>query len=368
MYPNTDRAMALKVAQRCLDSPEFQCFRRYSDWNWRQLLEVAHQYLEFEFDGKLFEQVKGVPIGSPAGPQLAILSLHKFMSWRWEVLSSDMIYGGVYFDDLFIIFHPGVDKGSAISKVNGLLTGSTLNFDEESFVYRTLEELQTQPLPFLDVSIRSEYTDEGWKMVVKPYSKPQSIHQYAPWRSAHPPSTKRGIVRGELIRRLRLTDRLGDWLTTVNDLKQILINRGYPTRVIQEEVDRIDFKEAPMLREMLYQKVVHRRVLAKFPFTADPVNPQAEPTIPMVIRYDPTALREVKRLRRELEENINQDLEIHGRNIKRIRVVTAHKVGRKLGLELKKKKVQDLNPEPNLESHDLSVSAISQNHPGLSSQ
>ena len=49
MYPNVDRKTALKIAQRALDTPEFQCFRMYSYCNCRQLLEVAHETLEFQF-------------------------------------------------------------------------------------------------------------------------------------------------------------------------------------------------------------------------------------------------------------------------------------------------------------------------------
>lgn len=352
MYPNIDRDQALEVARRSLDQQEFRCFRGDSDRNWREILQLAHEDLEFELDGQLYKQIKGVPIGSPAGPQLAIQTLHTIISRRWAMLETEIYFGGIYFDDLFVIFKPGVDKDTAKARINYLLTGSSLSFDPESFNIMKVEELVSAKFNILDVALCFVQVENEFEGVVSVHCKEIGAYQYVPWRSAHPPSTKRGIIRGELNRRLRLTDTLDDWMLTTKDLTDKLIRRGYPEKVIQKQIALINFNTGRQLRDVLICKIRDRRTKLKFPFSGSLVEEErgVVPTIPLIIRYDPRSLRETKKRRRELEEVSNTSLDLYGRSLKKVRIVNAFTVGTRLGsIFNKKQRGSTPKPKPTLE-------------------
>lgn len=341
MYPNIDRPKALKIAQRELDNPEFQCFRSHSDWNWRQLLEAAHQDMEFALEDSLFEQTKGVPIGSPAGPQLAMLALHNQLQEKWNLLSEKMLFGGIYFDDFLGVFKETTTKEEVRNDLIQLLSHTSLHFDEKSFDIKTAEELTDSDFTILDININTIKQDDGkFQCKVRPHCKEMGAYQYVPWTSAHPPATKRGIIKGELLRRLRLSDSLEDWQSTCADLLKKLLNRGYPLEVLTKEIAKISFDQSKQLRQNLIDKLKRRRAQAKFPFTGATEIPSGEPTIPLIIRYDPTSLRVVKKRRREIEEVVNSVFdETDGQpGIKKVRIVTAFTTGKRLGALLQKKK------------------------------
>lgn len=54
--------------------------------SWESLIRIAHNKLEFKFEGELFEQATGVPIGSPSGPEIAIIALHSTLQQTWSSL------------------------------------------------------------------------------------------------------------------------------------------------------------------------------------------------------------------------------------------------------------------------------------------
>lgn len=333
MYPNIDRKIALKIAQRTLDCEEGQCFNSHNDWNWRQLLELAHEDMEFMFDNELFEQTKGVPIGSPAGPQIAILALHHQIHRKWASLVKYLHFGGIYFDDLFCIFKSGVSIDRIRDMINDLLSETSLTFDPDSFSALTIDEMASGvSFDILDISIISSRAKDcsGFQLNVKVYCKKMGAYQYVPWSSAHPPATKRGIIRGELLRRLRLTDCHGDWLETLQDLKGKLVKRGYPLRIIEEQVTKVDFGSRIDQRLKIYKKVIDRRTNSRFPFNNLLVNPSSSPSIPLKMMYDPRMLRILKKRRKLLQEHINDALKAHNAPISNVRVITAFNVGRNL--------------------------------------
>lgn len=350
MYPNIDRTKALKISAETLSTAEFNIFSFNPILMWSELLKIAHKDLEFEFDNELFEQTKGVPMGSPAGPQIAINYLHKSIVTQWEELKTDLIFGGFYFDDGFFIFKPGVKDVS--NKIKNILINTSLQFDEDSIKIINVEELINQPLNILDISISSTSVEnDKYSCFTKVYTKEIGSSQYVHWKSSHPPSIKRSIIKGELLRRLRLTDRIDDWWKTKSDLYTKLIKRDYPPALLNAEFQKVSFEEKVIQREKLSQKIKNRRLNMKFQFSGELKTPSESPTIPMVVRYDPRSLRTTKRKRKELEENINEILQSTNYKIKRIRIINAFTVSGKLSSQINKKheSVLSLNPQPPLE-------------------
>lgn len=348
MYPNVDRKAALKIAQQSLNVPEFQCFKKYSDWNWRQLLELSYQDIEFEFKGQLFQHTKGVLMGSPAGPQLAMIYLHYKLLYKWNQIQQFIFYGGFYFDDALFIFKPIITKDHAKRLIEDLLIGTSLSFDNDSFKIISVNEMQNSPFDFLDISLLTTSEVDGFKCHTKVYCKSMGLYQYVHWKSAHPPSLKRGIIKGELIRRLRLTDRLEDWHTTCEDLTNKFIQRGYPKQIIEKIKSSINFNQKDAIRAKLINKVLSRRQNIKFPFRSDLKVPPENTTIPLVTRYDPSNLRNMKKRRRTLDEYLHEALTTNNSRIKRARIINAMSVGK----TIKQLLTNSSTPKPSTGSGD----------------
>lgn len=247
MYPNVDRESAINISIDELTqlSPSFTYFD--SRIFWTRLMRDAHTDIEFKFMDQLFKQTKGVPIGSPAGPQVAMLYLHKKIEEKWRILKEKIFHGGFYFDDNFMIFKPGYSPALIKEELNHLLLDTTLRFDDESFIFKTVEELQTESFDILDISIMSEKSGDEFKCYTKMYSKPIGSSQYLHYCSAHPPAIKRAIIKGELSRRLRLTDKKEDWLQTKKQLWEKLRQRKYPVKVLKNEFKKVLFKNQQVL-------------------------------------------------------------------------------------------------------------------------
>lgn len=354
MYPNIDRKCALKMAQIALQSTEFDCFNKYSDWNWRQLLEISYQDLEFSFQNKLFQHTKGVLMGSPAGPQLAMIYLHQIIRSKWERIQPTIFFGGFYFDDALFIFKPSINKQQAKDTLNHLLNCSSLKFDEDSFNILTVNEMLQQDFNFLDISITTTQEQESFRCHTKVYCKPMGLYQYVHWKSAHPPSLKRGIIKGEIIRRLRLTDRLEDWWKTCMDLTNKFVQRGYPKSIIEKIKDSINFNQRTEYRDKLIVKLQTRRANVKFPFNNQLQLPPEVTTIPLLTRYDPSNLRNMKKRRRVLDEFLEEGLLAINSRIKRARITNAMTVGTTIRNLLS----NSSTPKPSTNSGDCPVESV----------
>lgn len=141
MYPSIDRLEAINISAKLL-AAEFPRLFPQAEKVWHRIITIAYTDLEYKFQNKLYERIEGVSMGSPAGPQMAIAYLHEKIKNRWENLKDDMIFGGFYFDDLFIIFKPYINKSMAIFKINELLNDTSLFFDKDSFNIRSIRELR----------------------------------------------------------------------------------------------------------------------------------------------------------------------------------------------------------------------------------
>lgn len=338
MYPNVDREEAIKIATTELASmsPAFGSFNPLIFW--KRIMKDAHQNIEFKFKDQLFNQIKGVPIGSPAGPQIAMIYLHSKIALKWQQLKEEMFFGGIYFDDAFLIFKPSISTEQIHQRLNGLLEDTTLNFDPDSFTIKTVEQMTTESFDILDISISSTgNTTDNYKCYTKMYAKPVGGSQYLHYCSAHPPACKRSIIKGELSRRLRLTDKLEDWIATKQELWQKLRRRQYPIKVLAAEFAKVCFNDRIDSRRNLIQKLKTRRQEMKFPITNEIVNPTKEPEIAVVQRYEPSTLRMAKRRRSTLEDQLNLLFRENRLRIKRVKLINAFKVTNKLEKIMNKK-------------------------------
>lgn len=330
MYPNIDRESAINIAVQELQKISTPFTHFDTAIFWKRLMRDAHTNIEFEFQQQLFKQTKGVPIGSPAGPQIAMIYLHTKIQEKWEIMKQKTFFGGIYFDDAFIIFKPGFSPEIIKDELNQLLSETTLRFDDASFTIKTIENLTTSSFDILDISIMSEPAADAFQCYTKMYSKPIGSSQYLHFCSAHPPAIKRAIIKGELSRRLRLTDKEHDWIRTKHQLWHKLRQRKYPVPVLRREFKKVCFKDQNSARKAIIVKIKNRRTNLKFPINNDITTPCQEPSIPLISRYEPSVLRNAKRRRTEIEGEINNILATGRFKMRKITIINAFKVTNKL--------------------------------------
>ena len=78
---------------------------------------------------------------------------------------------------------------------------------------------------------------------VKTHFKKTETFQYTHFTSCHPPSVKKGFVKGEALRILRTNSSKTTFEENISNFKKRLIDRGYPQTMIETLLSDIKFKE-----------------------------------------------------------------------------------------------------------------------------
>ena len=333
MYPSADMTMVRQALTEIIQrQPEMLQFIPGIDL-WDTLIRSAHKDLEFEFEGTLRTQETGVPIGSPCGPPLAILTLHhsirnEFVPTRNRIHALTL---GMYFDDIFGIADAQPEE--IRQEITHLVdNNSCFSVDGDSFEFSTIQDLESKPINFLDIELYAQpdpMVPNNYILLCRPYCKPIGAYQYVPWRSAHPPSIKRSIIHGELCRRQRLCSTIQDWGNTITDLRKKLMDRGYPMKIIQQEEMKFTWDPLHRSRYLTLTKLAKRRN-SPFRWIPTPTAPIPRCITPIVITYDPRVHASIKLTRRQLQTHIDSKIMNNWQVRICPRVVVAYQVGRKL--------------------------------------
>ena len=109
-----------------------------------ELFHTATSMTHFQFDGKLFDQIDGVSMGSPLAPALANLFMsHHEKSWLESDEGKNVLYYKRYVDDIFCI----VENENESLEFLGYLNRQHPNLKF------TIENESEGKLPFLDIMI-----------------------------------------------------------------------------------------------------------------------------------------------------------------------------------------------------------------------
>ena len=95
------------------------------------------------------------------------------------------------------------------------------------------------------------------------YRKPSASDLYLLPSSAHPTSTRRGLIKGERVRYLRLSSSKGNFDRAWNRFRTALLYRGYPKEEIAKVEEELTWEgresERQKLRERAEEKKERRR-------------------------------------------------------------------------------------------------------------
>ena len=178
----------------------------------------------FEFDRKFYQQISGTAIGAKFAPPYAcifmdfieteFLKMQAIKPWLWKR----------FIDDIFFIWTDSDEN------LNKLLKDLNEFHPNLRFTY----EKSKEKINFLDLVIK--LTDG--KIVTDLYCKSTDSHQYLHYDSCHAEHIKRSIVFSQTLRLKRICSQTSDLNSHVKELKSWFSKRGYPDRIISEQVNR----------------------------------------------------------------------------------------------------------------------------------
>ena len=172
------------------------------------------------FNGKMYDQVDGVAMGSPLGPVLANIFMCHIESNALRDFSEAK--PNLYFrfvDDVFLAFTCRNDMLQFFNWMN--VQHSNIKF--------TLEEEVNNKLSFLDVLVTRD--DQG-TLNTSVYRKATFSGLYLQWSSFVPKRFKRGLVIGLVSRAWRLCSSYESFHQEIMFLRNVLQCNGYPVNFI----------------------------------------------------------------------------------------------------------------------------------------
>ena len=129
-----------------------------------------------------------------------------------------------FIDDIFMIWTHGSEELEQFT-IRANSTHSSIKFTTE---------ISSTSLPFLDVLV--SVTETCIKTSL--FRKPTDRQTYPMYCSFHPHHIKSSIVFSQLLRLKRISSDISDYEYEVKILTQSLLSRGYPYKLISEQINR----------------------------------------------------------------------------------------------------------------------------------
>ncbi|XP_075153507.1 uncharacterized protein LOC142227064 [Haematobia irritans] len=180
----------------------------------------------FKFEDKVYEQLKGMPMGSPTSPIIADIIMEELLDDVLEKITKPRIIIK-YVDDIFAII-----KRSDVEK-----TLKALNSYNRQIQF-TKEEEQDQKLPYLDTIIHRQ----GNQLKLNWYQKRTASGRLLNFYSNH---SKRIIINTvtNIIRRVFNISDPSFHFENGEKIKRILTNNDFPLRTIQNRIYKVKSKQ-----------------------------------------------------------------------------------------------------------------------------
>ncbi|BHF67837.1 hypothetical protein SprV_0301086600 [Sparganum proliferum] len=215
LFTSIPQDLAIETVELLLRNKYNETENRVGHAQVLQLLKFCIK-MYFTFDGKIYEQVKGTPMGSPNSGFISEAILQRLESLAFQHHKPK--FWGRYVDDTFVVI-----------KRDQLLTfKERLNsvFPDIQFA---MQEEENNQLAFLDVLVRRK--DCGG-LKTKVFSKATNTTQILNFNSSHPISHKRSCER-TLCRRVEThCSEPEDKVAESQYLRRVFRENGYPRNFV----------------------------------------------------------------------------------------------------------------------------------------
>jgi hypothetical protein len=180
-----------------------------------------------EYRGKIYRQLRGIPMGTNSAVHLANMYLDSLID-NGAATHEKVLFYRRYIDDCFGIFQGSVEEARAV--LPRLLDRSLLRLKWNFAIEQWEPGMQSRGMPFLDLSL---WLDESGAVKHCPYVKPTNKGLYLPFRSCHPRPVMRGFIRGESIRLCCLSSTEDAYNLALKGFWRALKARGYPNKFLR---------------------------------------------------------------------------------------------------------------------------------------
>jgi len=156
-----------------------------------KLLHIAINSNYFTWNGQIYKQTEGCPMGSPISPIIANLFMQKLETSiipRYE----QILFYRRYFDDFLSIVKQGTEE-TILTSLN----------DFHPSIQFTMEKECNKQLPFLDIHLTCSSNGTITKKV---YRKPTHTGRYLNYKSYHHISQKMSVVDALTYRAIKICD------------------------------------------------------------------------------------------------------------------------------------------------------------------
>jgi len=191
----------------------------------KEMLEVCTKRSHFQFDGKFYDQVDGVAMGSPLGPLFANAFMVDFVRKNKSELNRlGVIKWCRYVDDIFATLSDKTQAEKILSYLN----------TQHPNIKFTIEHECDGKLPFLDTTvIRGSDT---YKTTM--YRKKTFTGVYLNWLSLTTKRYKIGLIHCLMDRIWKICIEEEDRKHEIDKLKSILARNDYPNFVVEREINK----------------------------------------------------------------------------------------------------------------------------------
>ena len=186
----------------------------------KRLFIFATAETNFLFDGKIYDQIDGVAMGSPLGPVLANLFMgHHEKNWINEYGANKITYYRRYVDDIFAVF-------DSDEEANNFFTYLNTRHDSIQF---TMEPENENCLSFLDVLVKNDQI-----MTTSVFRKSTFTGLLTNFESYTAEEYKVSLVKSLLYRAFRISSSWSIFNEELENIYRILQRNSFPRFFIDQ--------------------------------------------------------------------------------------------------------------------------------------
>jgi len=199
----------------------------------KRFLVVCTKESHFQFDGKFYDQVDGVAMGSPLGPLFANVFMCNFVRKHRDHLTElGVRKWNRYVDDVFATVDDRTVADAALTYLNA----------QHPNIRFTIEHEMDNKLPFLDTLVVRGV--DSYKTTI--YRKKTFTGVYLNWTSLTTKRYKIGLIYCLLDRIWKICSDSDERDVQVEKLRRILERNEYPKFVVDREVEKfIKLRKSP---------------------------------------------------------------------------------------------------------------------------